>query len=93
MIRFLSASAAILVAATLFATPQPAEARDCRVVSARAVGMSENRTSDMALRQANRRINLWTRLKDANRVWVRSYGAECKGNVVFRCKARSKACV
>lgn len=92
MIRFLSASTALVIAASLFASPEPAQARDCKVVSARAVGMSENRASEMALRLANQRVNNWSRLRGVNRVWVKSCGAECKGDVIVRCKAQSKVC-
>ncbi len=95
MNRILSVTAAALIACTAFAAaPNNAEARTCKVVSAKATSLSERSADKMAMRRSNRRVNRFARRNKSKVVWVRSYGTDCKkSGPVARCAARTKACV
>lgn len=95
MNRILSLTAAAIIACTAFAvSPDNAEARTCKVVSAKATSLSEKSADGMAMRRANRRVNRFARRNKTNTVWVRSYGTDCKmSGPIIRCAARTKACV
>lgn len=95
MTRILSLIAASAVAFTAFAvSPDNAEARTCKIVSAKATALSEKRADHMAMQRANRRVNRFALRNKTNTVWVRSYGTDCRmSGPVVRCAARTKACV